>query len=128
LNELQEERVIVTLLRVDCRDDAAADEFDKLTASVFQQVTHHEPGTLVFANHVVAGQPLTRVFYEVYRDQEAANIHSRGEALQQLLASQEALVAGFHIDQLTLELAKGLPPAAVLSGPGALMTRSRGGG
>jgi hypothetical protein len=31
--------VIVTLLRVDCRDDAAADELDKLTARVFQQVT-----------------------------------------------------------------------------------------
>jgi selenophosphate synthase len=55
LSELQEERVIVTLLRVDCRDDAAADEFDKLTARVFQQVTHHEPGTLVFAKHMVAG-------------------------------------------------------------------------
>jgi quinol monooxygenase YgiN len=106
--------VIVSLLRVDCRDDAAADEFDKLTARVFQQVTHHEPGTLVFANHMVAGQPLTRVFYEIYRDQEAASIHSRGEALQQLLASQDALVAGFHIDQLTLELAKGLPPGATL--------------
>jgi quinol monooxygenase YgiN len=104
--------VIVALLRVDCRDDAAADAFDKLAASVFQQVTHHEPGTLVFANHMVAGQPLTRVFYEIYQDQEAANIHSRGEALQQLLASQDALVAGFHIDQLTLQLAKGLPPGA----------------
>jgi quinol monooxygenase YgiN len=101
--------VIVTMLRVDCRDAAAADEFDKLTASVFQQVTCDEPGTLVFASHLVAGQPLARVFYEIYRDQEAADIHARGEALRQLLASQHALVAGFHIDQLTLELAKGLP-------------------
>ena len=90
----------------------SAMRLDKLTARVFQHVTHHEPGTLVFANHMVAGQPLTRVFYEIYRDQEAANIHSRGEALQQLLASQDALVAGFHIDQLSLELAKGLPPGA----------------
>jgi quinol monooxygenase YgiN len=104
--------VIVTLLRVDCRDDAAADEFDKLTARVFQHLIHHEPGTLVFAIHTVAGQPLTRVFYEIYRDQEAAGVHSRGEALRQLLASQDALVAGFHIDQLTIELAKGLPPGA----------------
>jgi quinol monooxygenase YgiN len=111
-SERQEERVIVMLLRVDCRDDAAADEFDRLTARVFQQVADNEPGTLVFANHMVAGQPLTRVFYEIYRDEEAATIHSRGEALQQLLASQDALVAGFHIDQLTLELAKGLPPGA----------------
>jgi quinol monooxygenase YgiN len=61
---------------------------------------------------MVAGQPLTRVCYEIYRDQEAATIHSGGEALQRLLASRDALVAGFHVDQLTLELAKGLPSGA----------------
>jgi quinol monooxygenase YgiN len=105
-------KAIVTLLRVDCRDEAAADEFDKLSASVFQHATRHEPGTLVFANHRVAGRPLTRVFYEIYRDQEAANIHSRAEALQRLLAGRDALVAGFHIDQLILERAQGLPSGA----------------
>jgi quinol monooxygenase YgiN len=103
---------IVTLLRVDCRDVAAADAFDELTASVFQTVSDHEPGTLLFAWHVVEGQPLTRVFYEIYRDQEAARIHSQSAALQRLLGSQDALVAGFHIDRLAIELAKGLPPDA----------------
>jgi quinol monooxygenase YgiN len=104
--------VIVTLLRVDCRDDMAADEFDERTASVFQHVTQHEPGTLVFANHLVAGQPLTRVVYEIYRDREAADVHSRGEALQQLLASQDELLRGFHIARLILRSAKGLPSGA----------------
>jgi quinol monooxygenase YgiN len=101
---------VVTLLRVDCCDAAAADEFDRLTAIVFRQVAHHEPGTLVFASHIVAGHPLTRVFYEIYQDKEAAQFHSRSEALQRLLRSQDGLVAAFRIDQLSVERAKGLPP------------------
>jgi quinol monooxygenase YgiN len=103
---------VVTLLRVTCRDDAAAHVFDELVASVFEHVIDHEPGTLVFVKHAVAGQPLTRVFYEIYWDAEAARIHVQSAALQQLLASQDALVAGYHIDQLTLELASGLPTGA----------------
>jgi quinol monooxygenase YgiN len=101
--------VIVTLLRVECRDDAAAAEFDKRAAKVFQQVRDHEPSTLVFASHGVKGQPLTRVFYEVYRDQAGANIHALAEPLRVLLARQDSLVVGVQIDQLTLNQAKGLP-------------------
>jgi quinol monooxygenase YgiN len=101
--------LIVTLLRVECRDNAAAAEFDKLTAKVFQDVSDREPSTLVFAIHAVDGQPLTRVFYEVYRDQAGADIHARGESLRELLARQDSLVAGAQIEQLTLDQAKGLP-------------------
>ena len=104
--------MIVTLLRVECRDDAAAAEFDALTAKVFQRVSDHEPSTLVFASHGVEGQPLTRVFYEVYRDQAAANLHARGKPLRELLAREDSLVAGVQIQQLTLAQAKGLPPDA----------------
>jgi quinol monooxygenase YgiN len=103
---------VVTLLWVDCRDDSAAAEFDSLVADVFRHATKDEPGTLVFADHRVAGQPLARVFYEVYRDQEAADTHLRARALQRLLADQERLVSGFHIDSLTIQLAKGLPTGA----------------
>jgi quinol monooxygenase YgiN len=105
--------MVVTLLRVDCHDDAAADEFDRLTAKVFQHVTDHESGTLVFASHVVAGRPLTRVFYEIYRDQAAARIHSRSGPLERLLANSDALVSEFHIDHLSLERAKGLPLGSI---------------
>jgi quinol monooxygenase YgiN len=100
--------VIVTLLRVECRNNAAAAEFDTLTAKVFQQVSDHEPGTLVFASHGVEGQPLTRVFYEIYRDQAGANIHARSEPLRELLARQNSLVAGVQIEHLILDQAKGL--------------------
>ena len=100
--------MIVTLLRVECRDNAAAAEFDKLTAKVFRHVSDHEPSTLVFASHGVEGQPLTRVFYEIYRDQAGANIHARAEPLRELLAKQKLLVAGAQIAQLTLDQAKGL--------------------
>ena len=80
--------MIVTLLRVECRDNAAAAEFDQRTAPVFQHVSDHEPGTLVFASHTVEGQPLTRVFYEIYRDQAGANIHARAEPLREFLRAR----------------------------------------
>ena len=63
----------------------------------------------MFACHGVEGEPLTRVFYEIYRDQEGANIHARAEPLRELLARQNSLVAGVRIEQLTLDQAKGLP-------------------
>jgi quinol monooxygenase YgiN len=101
--------VIATLLRVECRDNAAAAEFDRFTANVFEHVSDHEPGTLVFASHGVEGQPLTRVFYEVYRDLADANIHARAEPLRELLARHKSLVASVEIEQLILQQAKGLP-------------------
>jgi quinol monooxygenase YgiN len=100
--------VIVTLLRVECCDHAAAAEFDELTAKVFQHVSDHEPRTLVFASHRVEGSPLTRVFYEIYRDREGANIHAQAGPLRELLASQNSLVAGARIEHLNLGQAKGL--------------------
>jgi hypothetical protein len=84
--------VIVTLLRVDCRDDAAADEFDKLTARVFQQVTHHEPGTLVFANHMVAGQPLTPGVLRDLPDRSARPRAGQRSAIRRHLRSRHSTV------------------------------------
>jgi quinol monooxygenase YgiN len=101
--------VTVTLLRVECLDNSAAAEFDDLTANVFRHVRDHESGTLVFASHGVEGKPLTRVLYELYRDQASANIHAQGEALRELLARQNSLLAGVQIEELTLVQAKGLP-------------------
>jgi quinol monooxygenase YgiN len=101
---------VVTLLRVDCRDAAAADEFDRLTAAVFEHAADHEPGTLVFARHVVVGRPLSRVFYEIYQDQAAARIHAGSAALRRLVERQGELIAEYQIDQLAIGLAKGMPP------------------
>ena len=63
------------VVRFDVRDAAAAARFDVLTAEVVEMITAQEPGTLVYATHRVAGDPLGRVFYEVYADEAAFGVH-----------------------------------------------------
>ena len=40
-----------------------------------EAVKANEPGTLVYASHTVEGQPLQRIFYELYRDEAAFEAH-----------------------------------------------------
>lgn len=39
------------------------------------EIRKHEAGTLVYAVHKVKGQPLQRIFYELYRDRAAFDAH-----------------------------------------------------
>jgi quinol monooxygenase YgiN len=56
-------------------DKAAA--FDQLVAETVKSITENEPGTLVYATNTVDGEPLSRIFYEVYRDRDAFEEHER---------------------------------------------------
>ena len=67
--------VFSLVVRFDVRDPAAAARFDELTAEVVEAIAAQEPGTLVYATHRVAGDPMGRVFYEVYADEAAFGIH-----------------------------------------------------
>src|ERR1700761_7304997 len=57
-------------VRFTIRDEESAQRFDELTAEVVEQIRINEPGTLVYATAAVEGEPLARLFYEVYADQE----------------------------------------------------------
>ena len=91
-------------VRFTCKDEAAAEAYDKLVAETIEAIKTNEPGTLVYASHAVEGQPLQRIFYELYRDRAAfeASPHTRRylEARDQYLASTE-------VDWLTLQTGKG---------------------
>ena len=58
-------------VRFTCKDEASAQAYDRLVAETVEGIRVHEPGTLVYAVHRVEGQPLQRIFYELYRDKEA---------------------------------------------------------
>ncbi|WP_245641937.1 putative quinol monooxygenase [Nonomuraea candida] len=45
----------------------------------------HEPGTIVYASHRVDGQPLQRIFYELYRDRDAFDAHEQTEQSRRFL-------------------------------------------
>ena len=77
--------MIALVVRFDVRDAEAAAQFDELTAEAVAQIRAREPGTLVYATHVVREAPLSRVFYEVYADEAAFRAHE-----------EAAHVIGFH--------------------------------
>ena len=98
------------VVRFDCRDEAAASEFDELTAEVVQQITEREPGTLVYATHAVDDAPLARIFYEVYRDRAAFETHEVAEHVQLFHARKDPLLVGRRVEFLLPGSAKGLGP------------------
>ncbi|WP_412541205.1 antibiotic biosynthesis monooxygenase [Longispora sp. K20-0274] len=96
------------VVRFDCRDEAAAAEFDELTARAVAQITANEPGTLLYATHHVEGEPLARVFYEVYRDRVAFQAHEDAPHVREFHARKNPLLVGEpRVEFLTPAATKG---------------------
>ncbi|HEX8630246.1 MAG TPA: antibiotic biosynthesis monooxygenase [Catenuloplanes sp.] len=96
------------VVRFDCRDEAAARQFDELTSEAVQEITEKETGTLVYATHAVEGEPLGRVFYEVYRDRDAFQEHEDAEHVREFHARKDPLLVGTRVEFLTPGAGKGL--------------------
>ena len=88
------------VVRFDCRDLAAARRFDELTAEVVSAIAEKEPGTLTYATHAVADEPLARIFYEVYRDREAFQAHEEAEHVRRFHARKDPLLTGARVEFL----------------------------
>lgn len=98
------------VVRFDIRDEAAALEFDRLTAAAVEHIRADEPGTLVYATHPVRDAPLARVFYEVYADADAWQAHEANPHVRAFHAAKDPLLAQPPRVELTLDgPAKGGP-------------------
>jgi quinol monooxygenase YgiN len=93
--------VFALVVRFELPDAAAATAFDQLTAHAVPLMRAREPGTLVYEPHLVEGEPLARVFYEVYRDREAHAEHERQPHTMQFLAGIQALVTTTRVELLS---------------------------
>ena len=96
------------VVRFDCRDQAAVNRFDELSAEVVQQITQREPGRLVYATHSVEDAPLARIFYEVYRDRDAFETHEAADHVQLFHARKNPLLVGRRVEFLSPGSATGL--------------------
>jgi quinol monooxygenase YgiN len=94
-------------VRFTCRDDESAADFDQLVAETVPEIRKYEPGTLVYAVHAVEGQPLQRIFYELYRDRAAFDAHEGQPHTRRFLAEREQFIASVDVDFLTLQIGKG---------------------
>ena len=98
------------VVRFDLPDEESARQFDRLTAEAVAQIVANEPGTLVYVTHVVTGEPLSRLFYEVYADEAAFQRHEQAQHVIDFHARKNPLLAGEpRVQFLTPGPAKGLP-------------------
>jgi quinol monooxygenase YgiN len=60
-----------------------------------------------YASHLVEGQPLQRIFYELYRDKAAFEAHEAAPHTRRYLAERDQYLASTEVDWLTLQAGKG---------------------
>lgn len=94
-------------VRFTCKDEASAEAYDRLVAETVEAIRANEPGTLVYASHLVDGQPLQRIFYELYRDEAAIEAHEVAPHTRHYLAERDRYLASTQVDRLTLQTGKG---------------------
>jgi quinol monooxygenase YgiN len=86
--------------------------FDALARWRIREAAAHEPGLVGYAVHRVDGEPLARVFYEIYRDEAAFKEHRATEQTTAFGARHVPFVQGPpRIERLEVLLsANGLDP------------------
>ena len=89
------------VVRFDLLDPEAAVRFDALVDGVVPGIRSEEPGTLVYTTHAVKDEPLARVFYEVYRDEQAHAAHEARPATAEFLREVRTLTRGIRVELLT---------------------------
>lgn len=75
-------------VRFTTRDADAAQRFDALVERTMEGI-RTEPGTLVYVSHVPTDEPLVRVFYELYADEEAFQTHEEQPHVKRMLKERE---------------------------------------
>jgi quinol monooxygenase YgiN len=101
--------MIGLIVRFTCKDQASAEAYDRLVAQTAPGMRDQEPGTLIYAVHTVDGQPLQRIFYELYRDRAAFEAHEASPHTRRYLAERDQYLAATEVDWLTWQTGKGVP-------------------
>lgn len=64
--------------------------FDELVEVTLDEIERAEPGTLLYVSHRVPGAPDVRLFYELYADRDAFEVHEATPHVRRFLAAREA--------------------------------------
>lgn len=92
-------------VRFTCRDADAATQFDALVARTLEGI-RTEPGTLVYVSHTPVDEPLVRVFYELYADEDAFQAHENQAHTQQMLKEREQYLSRTEVEFLNEKAGK----------------------
>lgn len=98
------------VVRFDLRDGTAAAAFDDLVVRTLPLIVEQEPGTLQYAVHTVADEPLARVFYELYADAAAFAAHEASPHTRAMLDAFGPLLAREpRVEHFTASQGKNIP-------------------
>ncbi|WP_412737948.1 putative quinol monooxygenase [Krasilnikovia sp. MM14-A1259] len=95
------------VVRFGLRDPEAAAGFDALVARTLPEIERHEPGTLAYIVHSVPGEPLARVFYELYADRAAFDAHEQQPHVTHFLTEREQFLSDVEVTFLQAVTGKG---------------------
>jgi quinol monooxygenase YgiN len=96
------------VVRFRLKDESAAVGFDDLVTRTVAEIARREPGTLVYASHTVAEQPLQRIFYELYADRDAFDAHEEQPHTRRFLELRGQYLAGYEVEFVTPLVGKGV--------------------
>ncbi|WP_405616095.1 antibiotic biosynthesis monooxygenase [Streptomyces sp. NBC_01511] len=85
------------VVRFALRDQEASIAFDELCARTLNGIKDKEPGTMAYVTHIPVGEPLIRVFYELYADRAAFDAHEAQPHTKQFLDEREQYVVGVEV-------------------------------
>ncbi|MEV1026972.1 antibiotic biosynthesis monooxygenase [Streptomyces sp. NPDC050264] len=85
------------VVRFTLHDEEAASAFDELCARTLEGIKANEPGTLTYVTHTPEGEPLVRVFYELYADRAAFDAHETQPHTKYFLAERGQYLAGTEV-------------------------------
>lgn len=92
--------MLTLVVRFTLPGEDAVRAFDALTATAVPLIRSREPGTLVYETHTVDDDPLGRVFYEVYADDDALAAHESTTHTRAFLQGIRALVTDTRVERL----------------------------
>ncbi|MFI6639636.1 putative quinol monooxygenase [Streptomyces sp. NPDC050504] len=85
------------VVRFVLHDQRAATAFDQLCVRTLEGIREAEPGTLSYVIHEPVGEPLVRVFYELYRDRSAFEAHEEQPHTRYFLKEREQYLSEVEV-------------------------------
>lgn len=76
--------------------------FDDLMAATARMIRETEPETLIYAIHQVDDAPRVRVFYELYRNREAFDVHNEQPHIRAFLNAREPMLEATDVTFMSL--------------------------
>jgi quinol monooxygenase YgiN len=88
------------VVRFEVKEESVA-EFDALVSTTLEGIRSDEDGTLMYFSSAVSDDPCSRIFVELYRDEEAFQAHEERPHTRNFLSAREDLLDSYRVEFLS---------------------------